>query len=148
MRYEDLKILDELREKGSITEEEYQREKARLLNEVPPAVAFDRPWGIDERTFLVLMHLSQFVSAFLLPLAMWLTNSQNKNVDQHGKNIMNFVISYTIYSIISAFLIIIVVGIVLLVVIGIMVTVFIIIAAIKAANGEAWKYPLTIEFLK
>jgi uncharacterized membrane protein len=27
MNYEDLKILDELREKGSITEEEYQREK-------------------------------------------------------------------------------------------------------------------------
>ena len=29
MKYEDLKILDELREKGSITEEEYQREKQR-----------------------------------------------------------------------------------------------------------------------
>jgi uncharacterized membrane protein len=27
MKYQDLKILDELREKGSISEEEYQREK-------------------------------------------------------------------------------------------------------------------------
>ena len=31
MKYEDLKILDELREKGSITEEEFQREKAKIL---------------------------------------------------------------------------------------------------------------------
>ncbi|MDD2326999.1 MAG: SHOCT domain-containing protein, partial [bacterium] len=31
MKYEDVKILEELREKGSITEEEYQREKRRLL---------------------------------------------------------------------------------------------------------------------
>ena len=33
MRYEDLKTLDELREKGSITEEEFQREKAKILAE-------------------------------------------------------------------------------------------------------------------
>ncbi|MFA6751325.1 MAG: SHOCT domain-containing protein, partial [Fermentimonas sp.] len=33
MKYEDLKILDELREKGSITEEEYQREKEKILND-------------------------------------------------------------------------------------------------------------------
>lgn len=32
MKYEDLKILDELREKGSISEEEYQREKEKILN--------------------------------------------------------------------------------------------------------------------
>ena len=30
MKYEDLKILDELRAKGSITEEEFQREKAKI----------------------------------------------------------------------------------------------------------------------
>lgn len=33
MKYEDLKILDELRAKGSITEEEYQQEKAKILAE-------------------------------------------------------------------------------------------------------------------
>ena len=33
MKYENLKILDELREKGSITEEEFQREKAKILSE-------------------------------------------------------------------------------------------------------------------
>ena len=32
MRYEDLKILDELRAKGSITEEEYQREECCHIN--------------------------------------------------------------------------------------------------------------------
>ena len=33
MKYEDLKILDELREKGSISEEEYQREKEKIFTE-------------------------------------------------------------------------------------------------------------------
>ena len=33
MKYDDLKILAELREKGAITEEEFQREKTKILNE-------------------------------------------------------------------------------------------------------------------
>lgn len=150
MKYEDLKILEELREKGSITEEEYQREKTKVLSETPDTASGSLPlWGMSESTFLMLMHLSQFLTAFILPLIMWISNKDlNKNVDQHGKNILNFVISYTIYGIISSFLIIVVIGIVLLVALGIMSTIFIILAAVKAANGETWKYPLSIEFIK
>ena len=70
MKYEDLKILDELREKGSITEEEYQREKAKMLNDEPSdAKSGKQPlFGLTENTFLMLMHLSQFAGA-IVPLA-------------------------------------------------------------------------------
>jgi len=147
MNYEDLKILDDLRAKGSLTEEEYQREKTRLLNETP------RPphttlWGMDEKTYIVLMHLSQFLCIFIIPLFMWLANKDNKDVDANGKNILNFIISYFLYSIAATILCLLVIGIVLLIALGVVMTVSIIIAAIKAANGETWKYPLSIEFIK
>lgn len=99
MKYEDLKILDELREKGSITEEEYQREKAKLLNENENQFSntAKKPlFGMEENAFLMLMHLSQLaglivpLAGFIVPVLMWVTNKdQNANVDKHGKNILN-----------------------------------------------------------
>ena len=70
MKYEDLKILDELREKGSITEEEYQREKAKMLSDEPSDAKSEKQplFGLSENTFLMLMHLSQFAGA-IVPLA-------------------------------------------------------------------------------
>lgn len=158
MKYEDLKTLDELRAKGSITEEEYQREKAKILNEPEnqfSATAKKPLFGMEENVYLLLMHLSQFAGfllpglGFIAPIVLWITNKDvNANVDLHGKNIMNFMISYLIYGTVSAILIILLIGIPLLVILGIMVFVFPIIAAIKANNLEYWKYPLTIQFLK
>jgi len=72
MKYEDLKILDELKEKGSLTEEEYQREKARLLNENDHSSAGGSRnplYGLSENTYLMLMHLSQFAGVILAPFA-------------------------------------------------------------------------------
>lgn len=142
MNYQDLKILDELREKGSISEEEYQREKAKILNR--PATT--PLWGMEENTYLMLMHLSQLITAFILPLIMWLANKDlNENIDKHGKNIMNFIISYTIYSLVLCVTII---GIPIAGVLGIVCFIFIIMAAIKANSGIYWQYPLTIQFFK
>ncbi len=150
MKYEDLKILDELRSKGSISEEEYQREKERILNSEQYTASNQKPlWGIDENTFLLLMHLSQFVSWLIIPLIMWATNKDlNENVDKHGKNILNFSISYAIYFTISAFLIFVLIGVVTIFILSGIYLICIIIATIKAANGEYWKYPFTIDFIK
>lgn len=155
MKYENLKILDDLRQKGSITEEEYQREKAKILNEDGNSFsnATRKPlFGLQENNYLMLMHLSQFAGLFvpllgyIVPILMWITNKdENANVDKHGKNILNFTISFLIY---SAVLAITIIGIPLLVVLGILYVVFVIMATLKANNGEYWKYPLTIEFIK
>jgi uncharacterized Tic20 family protein len=156
MKYEDLKILAELKEKGSITEEEYEREKAKILNEEEKSGtsgSFKKPlFGLDEKSYLTLMHLSQLAGflapliGFIIPLIMWIANKEvSPKVDKHGKNIMNFIISFVIY---AAILCITIIGIPLAVVVGILYIVFVIIAAIKVNNGEEWKYPLTIEFIK
>lgn len=153
MKYEDLKILDELREKGSISEEEYQREKAKILNEEGRRDHAGRPlFGMSENSYLMLMHLSQFagiiipLAGFIIPILMWITNKDtNANVDMHGKNILNFMISFAIY---AAILTITLIGIRLAIVVGIVYVVFVILASIKANNGEYWRYPFTIQFIK
>lgn len=156
-KYENLRVLEELREKGSITEEEYQQEKERILNSPYQGNNnYNRnpnPLGMEINTYLMLMHLSQFAGflfpglGFAAPIVLWLINSdKDKEIDRHGKNIANFMISMLIYVIASAILIFVIIGIPLLIALGIMQIVFVIIAAVKANSGEYWKYPLSIPF--
>jgi uncharacterized Tic20 family protein len=154
MKYEDLKILDQLREKGSITEEEYQREKAKILNESPSSsFSGSKPlFGMAEKSYLMLMHLSQLLglvipfAGFAVPVLLWIANKENNpNVDLHGKNILNFTISYLIY---TAILAITIIGIPLLFVLGVAYLIFVIMASVKANNGEYWRYPFIIQFFK
>ena len=158
MKYEDLKILDELREKGSITEEEFQREKAKVLseNERNSSATNMKPlFGMSQNTYLLLMHLSQFASwlipyiGIIIPILMWTTNKDNNaEVDKHGRNILNFNISYAIYATVAAVLLLILVGFALLFVLFVVFVVAVVIASLKAANGEYWEYPFTIKFFK
>lgn len=144
--YGELERLKKLLDDGTLTQEEFEREKARLLSmnySVQPA-----GWGlgIDEKSFVVLMHASQFLSAFIAPLILWLMfKDKSRLVDEAGKNILNFQISIAIYSLVLCLTCI---GILLVVFLGIAVIVLIIIAIIKALNNEAWTYPLAIRFIK
>ena len=112
-------------------------------------------WGMPENTFCMLMHLSQFASCVLpgagivLPIVMWATNKdQSPVIDQHGKNLLNFIISMFIYIFASIILIFVIVGIITTIALVIVGFVFPIIAAVKANNGEYWPYPLCIRFFK
>ena len=83
------------------------------------------------------------------PLILWvLKRDEFPAVNEHGKESINFQISMTIYTIIAGLSILLVIGIVLLPAIIIANLVFVIIAGVKAANGEFYRYPLTIRFIK
>ena len=147
-KYEDLQSLENLRERGAITEEEFQREKAKILGGNN-----DKMLGMNQNGYLVLMHLSQFAGfilpglGFAAPIILWLINRDNNaEVDQHGKNIANFLISMTIYIIIAIVLCIVLIGIPLLIILGILEIIFIIVATARASKGEYWKYPISITF--
>ena len=112
-----------------------------------------KPWGIELDQFCMLMHLSQMagyvvpVAGMVLPIVMWATNKDKSDiVDQHGKNILNWMISSLIYMVISSFLIFILIGIPLLFVIAICSIIFSIIGGLKANDGVFYKYPLAINF--
>ena len=109
----------------------------------------------DERMWAMFCHLSAFAGyivpfgSILGPLVIWsIKKEQFPAIDEHGKEALNFQISIAIYMIISAILIVIVVGIFLLIALVVFRLILIIMASIKANNGEYFKYPLSIQFIK
>lgn len=114
-----------------------------------------KPWGMELKVYLMAMHLSQLagfiipLGGLILPLVMWLTNKEhNRDIDDHGKVIVNWVLSAIIYSLVCFVLTFILVGIFAFIVLGICALVFAVVGAIKAHDGVLWEYPVTIKFLK
>ena len=110
----------------------------------------------DARMWAMFCHLAG-LCAFILPavgnivgpLIFWqLKKDEYPFVDEQGKEALNFQISMTIYGLISAALTFICVGFFLLAAVGIVDIVFLLIAAVKANNGQSYRYPLTIRFIK
>ncbi len=80
---------------------------------------------------------------------MWATIKKESSViDAHGKNVINWIISFMIYAFISAMLCFVLIGIPMLFALGICSIVFTIMGAVKANNGVVWKYPMSIRFFK
>jgi uncharacterized Tic20 family protein len=69
-------------------------------------------------------------------------------IDDSGKEACNFQISMLIYALIAGLLCFACVGSVLLPTVMVVDIVFVIVAAIKANDGQHYRYPLTIRFIK
>ncbi len=100
-------------------------------------------------------HLSAFAGYIIPfghiigPLVVWsLKKDEFPSVDAHGKESLNFQLSFTLYMFLNIFLIFIVIGFVILGALVIIQIVFIIVATLKADKGELYRYPLTIKFIK
>ncbi|MEM6424629.1 MAG: DUF4870 domain-containing protein [Cyanobacteria bacterium P01_D01_bin.128] len=82
------------------------------------------------------------------PLVIWLVKKDEMPfVGDQAKEALNFQISMLIYIIISAILVFVVIGIVLLFLIIIADLIFTIIAAVKAGQGVAYRYPMTMRLI-
>jgi len=111
------------------------------------------PWGVEVKSFCVLLHVSQFVGfvipfgGFVLPLVMWLTcRDDYPEVNDHGKAVMNWVISRALYYFVGLILCVFIIGVAFLFVVWICSVVFTVIGAVKASEGKVWPYPLSIRF--
>ena len=71
----------------------------------------------------------------------------NPGVDLHGKEVVNFQISMSIYMLLAGLSMFIVIGFFLLPAVILTNLVLIIIASVKASRGELYRYPLTIRFI-
>lgn len=109
----------------------------------------------NDRTWVILSHLTAITLFIGLPfgniagpLVVWLLKKQDSpSVDAHGKESLNFQISMTIYTLLAGLSCFVFIGFVLLPVALVANLVLIIIASIKASNGEFYRYPLTIRFI-
>lgn len=109
----------------------------------------------QSRQWAMFLHLSQ-LSSLLIPLAgliapiiIWqVKKTELPSIDEHGKIVANWIISAIIYGVVGFVLTFVLIGTLVLFALLVVTIVFPIIGGIKANNGEVWKYPLTIEFLK
>ncbi len=108
------------------------------------------------RTWSVLCHASALLGFvvpglghILPPLVIWLVKrSDSHEVDAHGKEALDFQLSMLIYSIVAGILCLVLVGFVLLGILHLANVVLVIIASLKASEGQLYRYPFTIRFLK
>ena len=107
------------------------------------------------RTWCVLCHASALLGLFfhflghiLGPLVVWLIKrSDSPEIDAHGKESLNFQLSMLIYDAIAAILCIFLIGIPILIALWVLNTVLVIIASVKAGEGQFYRYPFTIRFI-
>ena len=161
---DELQKLQQLHESGAINDDEFAQAKARLLNEPPPVSGGPQGPPISSgpaapeqqaRQWAMFLHLS-LLSYFLLaiagiaaPIVIWqLKKDELPGIDAHGKVVVNWAISAMIYAAICVPLCFILVGFLLLIALGVLMIVFPILGGLKANNGELWRYPLSITFLK
>ena len=110
---------------------------------------------MNAKQWAMILHLSLLAgfiipfAGFVAPILIWqLKKKDIPELDAHGKVVLNWIISALIYGFVCFLLMFIVIGIPLLIVLGIVCVAFPIIGGIKANDGQLWKYPLSIQFLK
>lgn len=112
--------------------------------------------GSNVRLWTVLCHASALVGFIipgaghiLSPLLVWLLKrNDSPEIDQHGKESLNFQISMLIYSIVAGVLCLVLIGFVLLPVLHLLNVVLVIIASLRANEGKLYRYPFTIRLIK
>ncbi len=126
----------------------------------PESTAASPPPAVDPvkrgHTWGTLCHLSALLGFIgvpfghvLGPLVVWLLKKDEYPfADDQGREALNFQLSVLVYTLASLFLICLCVGIALLVFLQLFDLVMIVVAAVKASNGERFRYPLTLRFLK
>ena len=126
-----------------------------VIEDLPNEEVIENLPNKEERTWAMLCHFSvfsMFVFPFgniLAPLIIWLIKKEEMPfVENQSKEVLNFQISMTIYVIVAFLLIIILVGIPMLIGLGIFNVIMTIVAAIKANEGENYRYPINLRIIK
>jgi uncharacterized Tic20 family protein len=110
----------------------------------------------DVRKWAMLCHLMALVGllgngiGFLLgPLIVWLLKKEDHPfIDEQGKEAVNFQITMFLVLFICLILALVLVGFLLMIVVAFLMTILPIIAALRANEGQAYRYPLAIRFIK
>ena len=123
---------------------------AQAANACPVGQSAAEPLSDTDRNFGLAIHLSPLVSfvfapALLVPLVLWLIRrDESFFVDDHGREMLNALLSFVVYHIVA---IITIIGIVALPVLYIVGVVNLVRGAVAAGRGELFRYPMTIRFL-
>jgi hypothetical protein len=107
------------------------------------------PFRGDEKALIILCHLSAVLGVgFILPLVVYLIKKQAGGPAAiQAKEVLNFHLSVLLYTLLIAPLCMVFIGFVLLPILGLGALILAIVAAIKASDGIAYRYPICIRFI-
>lgn len=111
-------------------------------------------WGMNEKTFCVVMHLLAATQCFLIlsPIMYFTNKEKSEFVDHHGKNLMNLLLTVIILSLvwntIASILTFVIIGFFMYFLQPVLLLILAYVAAYKAYKGEKWDIPLTFKFFK
>lgn len=108
-----------------------------------------RKWALIAHLSGFLVCVLPFVGNLIGPLLVWqLKKDQDVFIDDQGKEALNFQITVTLASLISGLLMLVLIGFLLMAIVFIGAVVLMIIAAIKANEGQAYRYPFCWRIIK
>lgn len=115
-----------------------------ILTDSPPP-----PIRSEDKIWIVLSHLSLLMGVgIFLPLVVYLVKKdESPAVGAHAMEALNFHISVCIYALFCLPLVMLLIGLPLLMGLVLGAYVLAIVAAVKAADGELYRYPLTIRLV-
>lgn len=152
---DEIEKLYKLKEDGAISEEEYGRAKKSLIENIQPSGKTVADITSNTNMWAMFIHLAQFCgyvapfAGFIIPIVLWqIKKNELPAIDKHGRIVANWIITELILWIVCGLLCFIIIGIPLVIALGIIGIIFPIIGTVKANNGEAWRYPCSIEFFK
>ena len=115
----------------------------------PPSQSIRTTPSGSDKIWAILSHVSGFIGVpFILPLVVYFAmKNESVYVAANAKEALNFHISLFIYGLCLIPLIWLLIGIPLMVVMALGALVLSVIAAIKAGDGEVYRYPLTLRLV-
>jgi len=107
----------------------------------------------ETRNWAMASHLSGFVGlfgvpSFLGPLFVWILKKDDPVVVNAAIEATNFNLSFLLYAIVAGISIVALVGIILLPAVLVTWFALTIVAAVRTSDGEDYRYPLTIQFIR
>ena len=108
-----------------------------------------RQWAMLCHFAAFLWRLAPMIGNVIGPLIVWQIKKElDPLVDEQGKEALNFQLTVSLAMIICGMLTVVVIGFPLLAVVSIAALVLTIIAGIKANEGQSYRYPFCIRFVK
>jgi uncharacterized Tic20 family protein len=103
----------------------------------------------DEKTWSILVHLGGIFLAWLAPLIGYiLLKDRGPFVRAHVVTALNFQLTLLIAYVVGVVSSLFFVGLLVILAAAILAVIFSIMAAVAASNGQYYRYPLTIEFVR
>ena len=109
----------------------------------------EKQWGMFTHLAALAIFVLPAAGNIIGPLIIYLIKKDEYEfVNEQGKEVLNFQITWSIIFAISLVMLIFGIGVLMLIGFGIAWLILVIVGAVAASNGQYYQYPLTIRFLQ